>query len=105
MSVATKLKAMFLVFIEEGALSTESDNEKILKEEGIYEEYENANSNIAKDNQPQAEAPIVANEEKSGNNYDIVSLRKRLEKRVGGKQPVKTESEGRPRSEDEELQK
>ena len=87
MSVATRLKAMFLVFIEEGESSTVSDNEKTLKDAGVYEEYENTNTNIDKNHKPQAEAPITANEEeKSGKVFDVENLRKRLEKKVGGKQ-------------------
>ena len=91
---------MFLVLIAEGESSTISDNEKTLKDAGadIYEEYENANANIDKNNKPQAVAPIAANEaEKNAKSFDVESLRKRLEKRVGGKQPAtidkKTKSE------------
>ena len=113
MSVATKLKAMFLVLIEEGESSTVSDNEKTLKDAGVYEEYENANTNIDKNNKPQAVDPIAANEEeKSGKVFDVENLRKRLEKRVGGKQPdtIDEKPKSRPRftvekSIDEDLQK
>ena len=101
MSVATSLKAMFLVLIEEGEPSTVSDNEKTLKDAGIYEDYENANTNIDKNNKPQAVAPIAANEEeKSGKVFDVENLRKRLEKRVGGKQSdtIDEKPKSRPRS-------
>ena len=100
MSVATRLKAMFLVLIEEGS-STVGDNEKTLKDAGIYEDYENANANIERNNEPQAEAPIAANEEeKSGKVFDVENLRKRLEKRVGGKQSdtIDEKPKSRPRS-------